>query len=202
MLDKRNCFYTEVLIKRSVKTKYLQTIVPFLGAMVFLLSCSNSLEEVKKFEEKDEFPSEIAKDVHLLYSDSAQLVVKLDAPEILRFKSKNPTTEFPKGLHVWFYNALGVVNSELQAEYALKFEKDGLTELRNNVVATNEKGEVLETELLIWDEKAGRIYTPAFVKISSGEEVIYGEGLEADERMEEYQIKNTQIHYLLHSFYI
>ena len=160
-------------------------------AMVFLNACTqNNINDVKQFEAAEEKPSEIAKDVQLLYSDSARLKIRLESPVIWSFKGASPTKEFPEGLKVWFFNADGDTTSELSAGYALKFDDDGITEMRKDVTVINERGEILNTELLIWDEREGRIHTPAFVKVTSGEEVLFGEGLEADEQLEQYEIQN------------
>jgi hypothetical protein len=55
-------------------------------------------------------------------------------------------------------------------------------------VVINEKGDKLNTEHLMWDKKKRMIYSNAFVKITTADEVIYGDGLEANESFTKYKI--------------
>ena len=61
---------------------------------------------------------------------------------------------------------------------------------RNNVVVINEKGEKLNTEELVWDEEKELIYSNAFVKITTKDEIIMGTGMTANQNFTNYVIKN------------
>jgi LPS export ABC transporter protein LptC len=76
----------------------------------------------------------------------------------------------------------------LQAKFGRKYENQGLVEVRDSVVVINKKGERLDTEKLIWNEKTGKIYTDQFVRIQTKNEVIYGEGLTANQNFSSYKI--------------
>lgn len=65
-------------------------------------------------------------------------------------------------------------------------------EVKNDVVVVNEKGERLNTEHLIWDEKTRRIYTDVFVKITTPDKVFYGDGLDADDSFMKWVIKKPR----------
>jgi hypothetical protein len=58
------------------------------------------------------------------------------------------------------------------------------------VVAINEAGDKLETELLFWDQKKDIIYTDRFVKITTEDQIIQGYGLESDPKLSKRRIKN------------
>ena len=45
-------------------------------------------------------------------------------------------------------------------------------EARKNVVVVNEKGETLNTEHLIWDERSEKLKSDEFVKITRKDEII------------------------------
>ncbi len=187
MLDQRNCSYTFFL--RRIRFLHLKTIA-VLPVMVFFMSCTNDMKEVEKFRYEEDLPSEIVENVDLIYSDSAIVQLRLKAPEIHRYTGSPEYTEFPKGIKTWFYDPYGNPNASLKAGYAMKFEDDGITELREDVEVINPKGEVLETEFLLWDEEDELIYTDAFVQIRTETEVLYGKGLEADQNLDNYIIKN------------
>jgi LPS export ABC transporter protein LptC len=62
-------------------------------------------------------------------------------------------------------------------------------EARYAVEVINKNGEKLETEKLIWDEANKKIYTDAFVKITTPNQVISGKGLESNQDFTKYEIK-------------
>jgi hypothetical protein len=61
---------------------------------------------------------------------------------------------------------------------------------RNDVVVINKKGEKLNTEELIWDEQREQIYSNAFVKITTDDEIIMGNGLESNQTFTDYTVKH------------
>ena len=63
---------------------------------------------------------------------------------------------------------------------------------RKNVVVVNEKGEQLNTENLVWDEKSEKLLSNEFVKITSKDEIIYGTGFEANQNFSKYKIFNIK----------
>ncbi|HCQ29628.1 MAG TPA: LPS export ABC transporter periplasmic protein LptC, partial [Flavobacteriales bacterium] len=68
-------------------------------------------------------------------------------------------------------------------------QKTHIFDARGNVVVKNlEKNQQLNTEHLIWNQEQGKILSDEFVKITTDEQIIMGEGLEADESFETYQI--------------
>jgi LPS export ABC transporter protein LptC len=63
-------------------------------------------------------------------------------------------------------------------------------ETRGNVKVRTDEGELLETEVLYWDHQRSLIHTDAFVKLTSGENVLTGIGLETDPGLNDFQLKN------------
>ena len=61
--------------------------------------------------------------------------------------------------------------------------------VRDKVEVVNTKNETLSTEELIWNNKTRRITSDKFVKIQTADEIIYGDGLDANEDMTNYRIK-------------
>ena len=62
-------------------------------------------------------------------------------------------------------------------------------EVKYNVEVVNVNGEKLNTEQLTWDEQKQKIVSNAFVKITTAEEIITGNGLEANQDFTQYEIK-------------
>jgi len=169
-----------------VKTFRIFIIIPLF------LACENDIEKVKIITTRDNSPVESAKDAEIIYSDSAIVEVKLTAPRLDRYIGKNPYIELPEGIEILFYDGDLEVASQLTANYAVSYEDEGKMEAKGNVVLINEEGEKLNTEHLIWDEKKELIYSNEFVKITTADEIIMGEGFESNQNFTKFKIKNIQ----------
>ena len=64
--------------------------------------------------------------------------------------------------------------------------------VRKNVVVINEKGNQLNTEHLVWDEKQQKLLSNEFVKITTPDEIMYGTGFEANQDFSKYRIFNIK----------
>ncbi len=154
------------------------------------ISCKNDPGEVNAVTKKDSFALLTTLNVDMMYSDSARLKIHMTAPLVEDFGGYNPKTIFSKGVFVEFYDDSNRVNSSLKADYAERRDKEQIMVAKKDVVVVNIKGEQLNTEKLTWDGKRRKIYTDAFVKITTADQVIMGNGLESDETFTEYEIKD------------
>ena len=101
----------------------------------------------------------------------------------------------PKGMDVFFYDRFGKEQSKLTANYGIGYETDNrinTMEAKGNVVVVNLKGDRLNTEHLTWNSQTKKVYTDEFVKITTKDEVIWGNGLTANEDFSEYEIKHVK----------
>ncbi len=158
-----------------------------LALLFFLLlllptSCENDLAQVKVFVPDDAVQREVIEDFHLIYSDSAKVLIQAMGPLLYRhLDPANPREEFPKGLTVLFFDKDShSLTSRLSANYGLRRTQSGEILVRDSVVWLSEDGHRLETEELIWDEKKEKVYTNKFVVVRSPERIIYGHGFEAN----------------------
>ncbi len=156
----------------------------------FLLSCENKIEEVNSVSsQKEKVMVETSKDIVVTYSDSAEIKAILKSPLFKNYKTEDPYYEMPIGLEVNFYSdGEKESKSKLTANYGIRKQKQKIMEVRNNVVVINNKGEVLNTEKLIWDENTQKIYSNEFVKIKQKDKIIYGDGFESDQSFSKYKI--------------
>lgn len=161
---------------------------------VWLQSCITKMEDIDDLTSSHEASIEVATNVEVLYSDSAQIKVKVSGPTMNRYLDKsNPREEFPDGVHVEFYGPNGNITSWLDADYAVRETKKSRIITRQNVNLYNEKQEKLETWELIWDEKKDRVYTERFVMISQPErgDTSYGYGFEANNDFTRFEIQKN-----------
>lgn len=159
---------------------------------IILSACVNDLEEVNAVVENEVLPLSVADDIEIIYTDSAQLKVILEAKHLKRFAGEDPYIEMTGGVYVRFFNNLGSVESELKSNYAISYEKSDIMEAKENVIVINKKGETLNTEHLIWEKKTEKIRTEEFVKITTEDEVIFGHGLESNQDFTKYRIKKIK----------
>jgi LPS export ABC transporter protein LptC len=156
-------------------------------------SCKNDIKKLTSLAMIEETPVQWLKNAELIYSDSGEVQMILKTPLINRYLGDNPYNEFPKGIIATFYNSKGKIISWLTANYAISFEKKKTIEAKNDVVFVNtENNEKLNTEHLIWDQRKAMIYSDKFVKITTKDEVLLGEGFESDEAFNKWTIKNPK----------
>lgn len=156
-------------------------------------ACQNDLEEIDKVINREMIAVETAKEVSMVYSDSAMVKVRIEGDVMLRHLDKdNPRQEFTDGVKVVFYTIDEKVESVLTAKYAVRLEKKNQIVVRDSVVWESTDGEKLETEELIWEERKEKIYTKRFVTITKPEEVIYGYGFEANQDFTSWTINAVE----------
>ena len=172
-------------------------IAPLLLVLLLttlLGACVNNIEDVENLTESFNTTVETATNVEILYSDSAQIKVKISGPTMNRYLSReNPREEFPDGVHVEFYGDNGQIASWLDADYAVRETNNSRIITQQNVNLYNKKNEKLETWELIWDEKADEVYTDRFVMLTQPErgDTSYGYGFLANNDFTRFEIKKN-----------
>ncbi len=171
------------------KTIFLSTAKFFL--LVLLFSCKSDIEKIAAYSYIDTLPELLAKDIEYTRSDSGEVKAVLTSSLMYQYSGDEPYFEFPEGFKVIFYDSGVIVSAVMTANYGINFEKKKLMEAQDNVLIINyEKNEQLETERLIWDQRKKKIYSDVSVKITTNDEILYGDGLEADESFSKYEILN------------
>lgn len=162
-------------------------------AVFFLyIQCTNNPELVRQVNSIDSLPVEQRENIHLIYTDSGFKRFEMKAPIAAFYNDlQNPKLEFRQGIHVWFYDFYGSVESELSAGYAIRYPALSRWEAMHNVIFVSKKGEKLETDHLIWEESAEKIFSDKKVTVTTGREIIIGEGFEADQYFNSYKIQKV-----------
>lgn len=157
--------------------------------MAMLFSCENEMETIKILTQSDTLPSESAQNIEVRYSDSGKLKAILQSPKLLKYSGEEPYMLFPKGIHVFFYDSLENLVSEIKSDYAINREKEKMMEVRKNVVIfDHENNKELNTEVLFWDQKKHKIFNNAFVTIKEDDRIMHGDSMRADENLEHFDL--------------
>jgi len=149
----------------SICKRYPYIIAAFFGSCFFITACENDPVVVDSFFVKKTAVEE-AFTVESYLSQGAKVKAKLTAPYMKRYMADSPYVEFPKTLHVDFYDDSTQVESTLDAMYARHFEFERKVLLRDSIVVINRKnGDTLRTSELWWDQNLERFYTSKLVRI-------------------------------------
>lgn len=150
------------------------------------------MKEVEALTKKRDTHLEHGENVEIMYSEFGEVQVKIVAPKLIKNTSEDSYIEMTERFHVYFYDENKNVESKLSANYGIKYSKEERMIARGDVVLVNVKSEKLNGEELIWDQKTGKISSDKFVKVTTKDEVIYGNGFESNEDFSEYKVLNIK----------
>lgn len=138
-----------------------------------------------------EGPIREGENIIMLHSEKEKITVKITAKRISEFQSGD--RHFPEGVFIEFFDEAGAVSSNLSANTAFYYKAENKWKGQGKVEVKNmEKQEQLNTEELFWFPVKKNISTDKFVTIRTGQEVMYGTGLEAKQDMSEYKIQKVE----------
>ena len=170
--------------------RYLTILAASLVGCFFVLSCENDINEVNDLLRRQTGVEE-GKDITSYMSQQGLIKAKLRSPYMLRHQSDSPYVEFPRSLHVDFFDDSTKIESTVDARYARYREYESKVLLRDSVVVINvAKGDTLRTSELWWDQNEEKFYTDKPVRIYQPDKTIFGKGLRADQDFSAYEIFN------------
>jgi LPS export ABC transporter protein LptC len=152
-------------------------------------ACKEDVEKARIVTEKSNLPIETGQNVQINFTDSGYTKARLFAPMLERYATEEKNyTEMRKGITAYFYNRNKKVDSYLKSKYAIRYDREKKMVAKNDVVMVNIKGDTLNTELLNWDEQTQRIYSDQYVRITTPDEIIMGDGFESNTEFTRYKI--------------
>ncbi len=157
-----------------------------LAFLLSLAGCKDENTDPSKFKVY-EGPLMEVDTVQTLYSDSARVMVKMNAPKQLEMA--NGDKILPKGVNLVFYKKDGTVSATLRGNHGKFLKEKNLYIVTGDVVVVNEeKKETVNTEELDWSPTNKKITTDKFVTITTQDELLKGTGLEANQDFSYYRI--------------
>jgi hypothetical protein len=151
----------------STFSKYAIAALAFMGCF-FMYACENELQQVQDLGKKTPGVEE-GKKIESFLSQGGKMRARLRAPLMLRYLLDTPRIEFPKTMHVDFFDDTLGIESRLDAKYGQYKENDNIVLLRDSVVAFNRMGDTLWTNEMYWDQNRGLFYSDKPAKmIQSG----------------------------------
>lgn len=128
-------------------------------AVILFFSCDDGSSTLKQINQFDENPVGIAYDIHMTYTDSAEVKAILTAPLNLDYTHLSfKYSEFPEGLKIIFYNNNNEENTVV-ADYGILYNQTKIVDLQGNVVLLSDDGSRLETSQMYWDSEKEWLFT-------------------------------------------
>ncbi len=176
---------------------YIKIFMVVIILTTINFSCKNDIATIKKLSTEEDIPEEQAQNISLSYSDSAEVVFVLKSKIMNKYFKNDPYQEFPKGLKIFSYEK-EILQTTLTANYAIRYDNRKFMEAKNNVIIINHiDDEKIETEHIVWDQQKRTIYSNVFVKRTSKDGVMYGDGFDSDETFSRYTIRNPRATFII-----
>lgn len=177
---------------KKTNRNFLAVLFPALLISVFIIGCKNDPKEVMALTGNGNIiTQDRGEDVTIIYSERGKVKARFFSHEYIgNDDAKPPYMEGRKGIKVEFFNDSGVIQSTLTAKYARYYEQQNNVLVRDSVVVTNIKGETLNTQELVWNQKAGKFFTEKPVRITTATQQVFGDGMEANQDFSTYKITN------------
>ena len=151
--------------------KLVFQIVMLLGS-VFMPGCENDEQTIQDWSKKKIMVEE-GKGIESYLSQESKVKAKLTAPLMLRYETDSVVVEFPKSLHVDFYDDSTRIESWLDSKHGKYFETLNKVYLWDSVVVINVKGDTLKSSDLWWDQNTKLFYTDKYAEYRTKDKQIF-----------------------------
>lgn len=166
------------------------------GFILFILWAMMGCKEEKLPTLPTKMSSDIVSEAFQMrytYSQNAVVTARLQTGHVIE-KMEGPKDAqlnvhyLSQGVSIRFYGSDGNEEMHLNAREGRIDKKSGLADLKGNVVAIGKDGQKLESEQLFWDQKQEKIYTLGYVKITTANRTLEGDGFESNTSLTRYKI--------------
>lgn len=158
-----------------------------LSGCLFFASCSNDMDKVNAFFQQKTGVDE-AVNVESYMSQGGRMKARLRSPLMLRYQDTLPRMEFPRSLHVDFFDSTLQVQSQVDARFARYLEAMNRILLKDSVRVFNLQGDTLFCQELWWEQNALEFHTDKPVRIHRPGMIINGVGLKAPQDFKTFTI--------------
>jgi LPS export ABC transporter protein LptC len=154
-----------------------------------LPSCKNDPEVIRALTGKHNAQEDRAHGVTFLYSQDGNMKMRIYAREFVRNNNvKRPYIDMNDHLKMEFFDDSGEITDVLTADSSRYYELQHDFIVWDSVQIISRKGEKLNTEELIWNEEAQKFFTEKPVRITTPNEILFGDGMEANQDFTWYRI--------------
>jgi Protein of unknown function (DUF1239). len=175
-----------VILKKYKPVFYTAALVI---SCFFVYSCENKQKDIDVWF-KDKVMTEVALNIESYISNEGKMKAKLTAPVMYRVLADTQYIEFPKTMHVDFYDDSTKIETWLDCKYGKYFESLNKVYLRDSVIVITQKGDTLRCHDLWWDKTKEIFYTDSVATYRSpGNDITGGKGMEATQDLKTVKFK-------------
>ncbi|KAH0533697.1 hypothetical protein FGG08_007592 [Glutinoglossum americanum] len=195
LLTGGNCAHFDSMLSANTtgKINHYYAWAVLLAVMTVFAACENDDKAVEQFNKKTTALEE-GHQIEGYMSQGGKTKAKLTSPLMYTYSADTSYVEFPKTLHVDFFNDTLIKESQVDARYGKYFQSQNKIFLRDSVVAMNIiTHDTLKTDELWWDQNTQKFYTNKPVDIHKKDgTIIHGQdGMEAPQNFSSYVIYNS-----------
>lgn len=167
-----------------------------LIGITLLFSCENSESDIKALTRKTD-QRDMSIQLEGFLSQAGVMRARLTSPymeKITPFNSSDTAyVEFPRTLHVDFYNEIKEVESRLDSKYGIYYDRLNQIYLRDSVIIISNKGDTVLCEEVWWDQNTQKFHSDKKTIIKSKEIPYYVAegGFEASQDLKERTLFGT-----------
>jgi LPS export ABC transporter protein LptC len=154
---------------------------------IIFFACEEKLKPAIIQVPQSGLPSQESWNSTIIFSDSGRIRAILKANHIMVFENSGITI-LNQGFRVDFYDKYGKHTSYLIADSGRVIEKTKNLEAYGRIIAVADDGTKVETTRMFWDNRAKKVRSDTFVKVTSPDEILQGYGFEADQDLKNYVI--------------
>jgi len=179
-------------LKRAATIRKYFYLTLALTITDIILSCENKADSIANSDILN-LPTLTVKKFSTVFADSGKIQMIMAAPLMESYENKEePYSEFRMGFDIIYYDGKKDSVGRVTSKYALYTNKKKLWELRDSVVVINfDSNYKIETEELFWDQQKDIFFNDRFLKFSSDDQIVYGNGFESDSRLNKRKIRNV-----------
>lgn len=182
---------------RLVMRRSVLLIIPLLAICVLagvLSACDEQHEHTAPaILDRDSVPIMVTQGVNTLISDSGVIKYRIVAEEWIVNEMRNPSNwTFNKGVLLTQFDQTMHIQSYIQCDTAIYYDKLNKWVLRGCVRILTKQGLRFSSEELYWDEQTHEIWSHRFSRLVTPERELQGNYFKSDERMTKYIVTNTK----------
>jgi LPS export ABC transporter protein LptC len=165
-------------------------MIVIAGALLLAAGCTKIAPAPSEVP-KGEPPQQEFYGAAITFFQDDKLSAVLKAGRIRKFERQSVVL-LDSGVVADFYNSEGHHTSTLWADSGRTDEARKDMIAMGNVVTKSDSGQILETNILRWDNRTRHIRSDSKVKLSTPTDTIYGIGFDSDEHLRNWNIGQPQ----------